>query len=163
MLPGLAQQCRISGDKSQVLVTTHSHDFFTSCKPQEVKEQLDALARGAGLTPRADSPAAGSFTVLNRIAMREWESWYFGDWPAVRAGFPKVAREAPRSYRGNLDVVAGKCSDAFEKVLFAGGVRLPSKPGWGRRVGPHLKLEGNRSPSFRAFVAGVREIAGIRT
>ncbi|MGW7516978.1 AAA family ATPase [Streptomyces sp. NPDC054796] len=36
VLPGLADQCRHSSERSQVLVTTHSHDFVNSCKPDEV-------------------------------------------------------------------------------------------------------------------------------
>ncbi|MBC3983274.1 AAA family ATPase [Streptomyces sp. AC536] len=36
VLPGLAQQCRMSSGKSQVVVTTHSHEFINSCKVDEV-------------------------------------------------------------------------------------------------------------------------------
>jgi predicted ATPase len=36
VLSGLAQQCRHSSEKSQVLVTTHSHDFVNACRPDEV-------------------------------------------------------------------------------------------------------------------------------
>ncbi|MFI2239151.1 AAA family ATPase [Streptomyces chrestomyceticus] len=36
VLSGLAQQCRQSSEKSQVLVTTHSHDFVNSCRADEV-------------------------------------------------------------------------------------------------------------------------------
>ncbi|MEV0776582.1 AAA family ATPase [Streptomyces sp. NPDC050428] len=36
VLPGLAEQCRLSSDKSQVLVTTHSHEFVNACRPDEV-------------------------------------------------------------------------------------------------------------------------------
>lgn len=122
----------------------------------ELKLRLDKIARGAGLVPRADAGAPGEFQVLNRIAVRELECWYFGDWHAVRTAFPKVPKEVPRKYRGNPDLAAGKASDAFEKLLATSGVRVVSKPDWGRRVGPHLSLESNRSPSFRYFVSGVR-------
>lgn len=122
----------------------------------ELKRQLDKIARGAGLVPRSDTP--GAFHVLNRIAVRELESWYFGDWCAVRKAFPKVAKDVPRKYRSNPDQAQGKCSDAFEKILAAGGVRVVSKPDWGRRIGPHLSLNENRSPSFLAFIQGVESI-----
>ncbi|WP_340560592.1 AAA family ATPase [Streptomyces sp. GSL17-111] len=36
VLPGLADQCRLSSAKSQVLVTTHSQEFINSCKIDEV-------------------------------------------------------------------------------------------------------------------------------
>ncbi|MFI2239152.1 DUF4276 family protein [Streptomyces chrestomyceticus] len=126
-----------------------------------LKETLDRTARSAGLVVRADKGDGGVFQVLNRIAVRELESWYFGDWGAVRKGFPKAPADMPRAYRGNPDAVGGKCSEAFERVLRSGGMRVASKPEWGRRIGPHLELDGrNRSPSFRAFVEGVRDITG---
>ncbi|SOD60617.1 protein of unknown function [Streptomyces zhaozhouensis] len=124
-----------------------------------LKQQLDVIARKAGLVPRVAKGADGAFHVLNRIASRELESWYFGDWDAVREGFTKVPAEPPRAYRGNPDVPAGKCSDAFERVLRSCDTRIASKTEWGRRIGPHLDCAGkNRSPSFRAFVDGVRDI-----
>ncbi|MGW7516977.1 DUF4276 family protein [Streptomyces sp. NPDC054796] len=126
-----------------------------------LKADLDAIAREAGLTPRAGtgSGSSGSFHVLTCVAVRELESWYFGDWEAVRAGFPKVPKDAPRAYRSNPDSVDKKCSDDFEKMLRASRVNIASKPEWGRRVGPNLSVDGNKSPSFRAFVKGVRDIA----
>ncbi|MEV0776581.1 DUF4276 family protein [Streptomyces sp. NPDC050428] len=124
-----------------------------------LKGKLDSIAEQAGLTTRAKRAGAGPFQVLNRIAIRELESWYFGDWAAVRAAFPKVTQDVPRNYRNNPDSASGKCSDAFEKVLRANGVRIASKPEWGRRIGPKLSPTDNRSPSFNAFVAGLYEIS----
>lgn len=124
-----------------------------------LKKELDNMARQAGLTPRADKCKDGTFQVLNRIAVRELESWYFGDWNAVRGGFSNAPRDIPRSYRGNPDAVPGKCSVSFERVLRSRDIRISSKPEWGRRIGPHMDISGkNRSPSFRSFVDGVREI-----
>ncbi|MEU0524405.1 DUF4276 family protein [Streptomyces niveus] len=124
-----------------------------------LKSNLDSIAEQAGLITRAKRAGTGSFQVLNRIAIRELESWYFGDWAAVRAAFPKVTQDVPRNYKNNPDSAPGKCSDAFEKVLRAHGIRMASKPEWGRRIGPQLSLSDNRSPSFNAFVSGLREIA----
>ena len=36
LLPGLAETCRATTDRSQVLVTTHSYDFLNACEPDEV-------------------------------------------------------------------------------------------------------------------------------
>ncbi|MFF9027667.1 DUF4276 family protein [Streptomyces iakyrus] len=124
----------------------------------KLKKRLDDYATKAGLTPRTQRRQGGHFHVLNRIAIRELESWYFGDWAAVKGGFPKAPRLPPRNYRGNPDAASGKCSDAFEGALRSEGIRIASKPEWGRRIGPHLNPDGNRSPSFNAFVAGVRDI-----
>ncbi|MFJ3903215.1 DUF4276 family protein [Streptomyces sp. NPDC090025] len=123
-----------------------------------LKARLDEIALKSGMRPRSGVDSGEAFHVLNRIAVRELESWYFGDWAAVRKGFPKVPPDPPRSYRGDPDRASGKCSDAFENVLFSSGIRIASKPEWGRRIGPHLSLESNRSPSFLAFVSGVRAI-----
>lgn len=123
-----------------------------------LKKQLDAMAHHAGLVPRSRRDARGDFHVLNRIAIRELESWYFGDWDAVRAAFPRITPDIPGPYRGNPDLANGKCSHAFEKVLRASGVRMSSKPEWARRIGPHLGADTNRSPSFRSFVTGVRAL-----
>ena len=125
----------------------------------ELKKRLDDCARQAGLVPRSDG-CGGAYQVLNRIAVRELEAWYFGDWEAVRAGFPKVGkRRVPSAYWGNPDIVTAKASEAFERMLRSCGARIGSKPEWAKRVGRHLSADGsNRSPSFQAFVAGVREI-----
>ncbi|MBU7597164.1 DUF4276 family protein [Streptomyces sp. P38-E01] len=125
----------------------------------ELKLRLDRIARNAGMVPRADAPE-GAFQVLNRIAVRELECWYFGDWDAVRKAFPKVPGEVPKKYRQNPDLAAGKASDAFGKVLGTSGVRVASKPQWGKRAGPHLSVSQSRSPSFLTFVRGVKEIVG---
>jgi Domain of unknown function (DUF4276) len=124
-----------------------------------LKKELDAIAEGSGLTPRVRRDGAVLYTVLNRIAVRELENWFFGDWAAVRAAFTKSPKDIPRAYRGNPDTPSGKCSDAFERMLHSSGVMISSKPTWARRIGPHLDPDVNRSPSFMAFVSGVRELA----
>lgn len=155
-LRGYATARRRGEDVRVVVLVDLDND---DCK--SLKARLDSLARAAGLVARGDREFNDPFHVLNRIAIRELESWYFGDWPAVQAAFPKVLQEVPRAYKGNPDAASGKCSDAFEKILRDHGVRMSSKPEWGRRVGPHLNTSGNRSPSFNSFVTGVREIAGL--
>lgn len=124
-----------------------------------LKRKLDVMADEAGLVTRAKGGKGGVFHVLNRIAIRELESWYFGDWVAVRSAFPKVMQDVPRMYKANPDAASGKCSDAFEKILRSHGVRMSSKPEWGRRIGPHMGLVGNRSSSFNSFISGIREIS----
>lgn len=153
-LRGYAAARRRGEDFRIVVLVDQDND---DCKV--LKEKLDSIAEQAGLTTRAKRAGAGPFQVLNRIAIRELESWYFGDWPAVRTAFPKVTQDVPRTYKNNPDSASGKCSDAFEKVLRAHGIRMASKPEWGRRIGPRLSLSDNRSPSFNAFVSGLREIA----
>jgi hypothetical protein len=145
---------RRRGDDIRVVVLVDQDQ--DDCR--KLKERLDSIAVQSGLRPRSRRKDDGNFQVLNRIAVRELESWYFGDWSAVQVAFPKVLKEPPRAYRGNPDQLAGKCSDVFERVLRAEGVRITSKPEWARRIGPLLQPERNRSPSFQAFVSGVQDI-----
>ncbi|MBW1601382.1 DUF4276 family protein [Streptomyces sp. JJ66] len=152
-LRGYAAASRSGRDVRVVVLVDRDNDDCAT-----LKKDLDRYARQAGLTPRADAASTGCFDVLNRIAIRELESWYFGDWDAVRKAFPKVVTEAPRAYRGNPDLPAGKASEAFEKALSSSGVRIASKPEWGRRIGPGLSVEKNRSPSFHTFLSGVRAL-----
>lgn len=123
-----------------------------------LKKRLDRIADGAGLVPRLHARAPGQFQVLNRIAVRELESWYFGDWPAVRKAFPKAPTDAPRKYRHHPDGAPGKASDTFEKMLRTSGVRVVSEPEWARRIAPHMSLETNASSSFRAFLTGIADL-----
>ncbi|MFI5620352.1 DUF4276 family protein [Streptomyces sp. NPDC051567] len=151
-LKGYATARRRGEDVRIVVLVDRDNDDHA-----DLKDQLDKIAITAGLIPHTEQQP-GVFNVLSGIAVRELESWYFGDWPAVRAGFPKAPAEPPRSHKGNPDQTSGKCSDAFEKMLLSSGVRIASKPEWGRRIGPHLALDGNRSPSFSAFISGVQAI-----
>jgi hypothetical protein len=56
----------------------------------DLKQQLEQMASDAGLLSR--SHAGGRpYKVVNRLAIEELEAWYFGDWDAVRAAYPKVS------------------------------------------------------------------------
>jgi hypothetical protein len=102
--------------------------------------------------------------VVNRIAIEELEAWYFGDWRAVRAAYPKVPRNAPQqaSFR-HPDDIAGGTWEAFERVLqgagyFGQGLR---KVEAARTIAPHLVPRRNTSPSFRALRDALQEMAGV--
>ncbi|MCP2258432.1 protein of unknown function (DUF4276) [Streptoalloteichus tenebrarius] len=123
----------------------------------QLKERLEKEARSARLVTRATSPT--EWVVATRIAARELENWYFGDWTAVRRSFSQVAERPPASYRNNPDCAAKKTSEAFVGVLRDAGIRLESKPTWAKRIAPHLEPERNTSPSFRAFWKAVEELA----
>jgi len=36
------------------------------------------------------------FQVINRIAIEELEAWFFGDWPAMCAAYPKLDASVPK-------------------------------------------------------------------
>ena len=74
---------------------------------QQLKDKLNQMARAAGLTTR--SAARGQqYAVANRLAIEELEAWYFGDWEAVLAAYPRVPRNVPNkaAFR-NPDAIKG--------------------------------------------------------
>ncbi|WP_395795629.1 DUF4276 family protein [Aquimonas sp.] len=117
-----------------------------------LKARLDAIALDSGL--RIDR-AHADWQLVNRIAIEELEAWYFGDWAAVKAGYPRVtARIAGQQAYRDPDAIAGGTWEAFERILqrhgyFAAG--LP-KGEVARTLAVHMSLDGNQSRSFRSFL-----------
>lgn len=120
---------------------------------RDLKTQLEQIAAVAGLSTRTSNPA-GPFALVNRIAVEELEAWYFGDWEAVRAAYPRVSRtiHAREGYR-DPDAIVGGTWEAFERIMrasgyFAGG--LP-KIEAALRIAPHMDPTRNNSGSFKAL------------
>jgi hypothetical protein len=98
--------------------------------------------------------------VANRIAIEELEAWYFGDWPAVQAVYPKLPDGVPRS-RGfrDPDAIVGGTWEAFERVLQrhghvqAGLAKIEAA----RAIGRHIEPSRSRSASFQAFHAALTQ------
>ena len=145
-------------ENSRILVIVDRDD--DDCT--KLKKQLEQMSKDAGLATRSQA-GGSSFTVVNRLAIEELEAWYFGDWDAVRAAYPRVPGTIPRKskYR-NPDGIAGGTWEAFEKVLqkagyFKGGLR---KIEAARAIAPHMVPTRNCSRSFQALYAAV---AGMRS
>jgi hypothetical protein len=122
------------------------------CK--KLKEKMEAHAAAAGLMTKTKTAPLHRFKVINRIVIEELESWYFGDWQAVRKAFPKVSKTIPRKapYR-NPDAIKGGTWEAFERILkqagyFSTGLR---KAECARRIAKHMNVKKNRSHSFNIF------------
>ncbi|MBI5441955.1 MAG: DUF4276 family protein [Deltaproteobacteria bacterium] len=135
------------GRKVVVLLDRDDDD----CKA--LKARLEAAAETAGLTTRS-RPREGQFTVVNRIAVEELEAWYFGEWAAVRAAYPRVPETIPaKAPFRDPDAIRGGTWEAFERVLknagyFRTGLR---KVEAAREVSAQMKLDANTSRSFRAL------------
>lgn len=104
-------------DDWRVLVIVDRDD--EDCKA--LKSRMEAIGTRAGLLTRTRAVAAagqGDWQLANRIAVEELEAWYFGDWPAVQAVYPKLPDGVPKS-RGlrDPDAIAGGTWEAFERVL----------------------------------------------
>lgn len=126
---------------------------------EQLKQRLERMAADAGLRTRTAARAA-AWQIVNRIAIEELEAWYFGDWQAVRAAYPRVSAAVPRQARFRRpDAVIGGTWEAFEKVLqkagyFKSGLR---KIEAGRALGAVIDPERNGSPSFQVFRAALLE------
>lgn len=120
---------------------------------RELKQRLEAVATRAGLVTRSRAGSA-PWQLVNRIAIEELESWYFGDWDAVKAQYPRVSAHVPqRQGLRDPDAVAGGTWEAFERVMqqhnyFKSGL---AKIEAARSISAHIEPGRNRSASFLAF------------
>ena len=120
---------------------------------EELKLRLEQICESVGLRSRR---AAGGpeWQVVTRIAIEELEAWYFGDWPAVRAAYPRIPAQIPdRVARRNPDAIRGGTWEAFERVLrrygyFRQGL---AKVRAATDIGRHIDPARNRSRSFAVF------------
>lgn len=122
------------------------------CK--NLKKRLDDTVARAGLLTRSAAADSASYVVVNRIAIEELEAWYFGDWTAVCAAYPKAPRKitSKAEYRAP-DEIKGGTWEAFLRVLqpagyFTGGLR---KIEAARAIAKHMAPSRNTSPSFCAL------------
>jgi hypothetical protein len=127
---------------------------------EKLKARIERMAVDAGLLTR--SMARGRPHVVNRLAIEELEAWYFGDWEAVRAAYPRVPASIPSQARyRNPDAIQGGTWEAFERVLkragyFAGGLR---KIEAALAVATHMAPRRNTSRSFHALRDALEDIA----
>lgn len=127
----------------------------------DLKARLDQVAYEAGLIARTLSNSS-AYMVANRVAVEELEAWFFGDWDAVRAAYPRVPATIPSQakYR-KPDAIRGGTSEAFERVLqscgyFKNGL---SKVEAARAVTRSMRPARNISPSFQAFHSVMCELS----
>lgn len=123
-----------------------------------LKQQLENIAAKAGMATKTHAGVGNTFQVANRIAIEELEAWFFGDWQAVRAAYPKVSATVPQKagYR-DPDAIRGGTWEAFERVLnqsgyFKTGLRKIENA---RTVAQHMQPDRNQSGSFNAFQAAI--------
>lgn len=119
-----------------------------------LKQHLDDMAAAVGLLTKTAAGDGCRFQVLNRIVIEELEAWFFGDWPAVHAAYPKVPATVPQKagFR-DPDAIAGGTWEALERILkragyFSTGLR---KLECARAVAQHMEPARNTSRSFQAL------------
>jgi hypothetical protein len=99
------------------------------------------------------------------IAIEETEAWYFGDREAILKAFPRAKKAELNKYV--QDSVCGTW-ERLADALVEGGSKAVKKSGgpdqgalkhrWAREIGPHMKPEINRSPSFNKLRDGLKRI-----
>ena len=126
-----------------------------------LKGRLERIAADSGL-PTRTRPGRGRWSVANRLAIEELEAWFFGDWDAVRAAYPRVPETIPakEKYR-DPDAISGGTWEALQRVLqgagyFAGGIRKIELAG---AIAVHMAPGRNRSHSFQVFRDALQECA----
>jgi hypothetical protein len=126
---------------------------------RELKERLEAAAMRAGLVTRSQA-AAVPWQLVNRIAIEELESWYFGDWDAVRSKYSRVSSDVPRrqGFR-DPDAIAGGTWEAFERVMQRHGYFKTglAKIEAARGIAGHMVPARNTSASFQVFHSALME------
>ena len=134
---------------------------------RQLKARFEQAAAEAGLLSRTaaeDRP----WQVANRVVieeLEELEAWYFGDWDAVRAAYPRVRPNIPQQARyRDPDAIQGGTWEAFERVLkrygyFTTGLR---KVEAARAVATHFDPGRSRSHSFDKLHAVIAEATAQR-
>lgn len=93
---------------------------------------------------------------LIRIACRELENWYLGDFNAISKVFPEIK---PSKYKEKAkyripDNLNG--ADEMQKLT-----KRFSKTATAREIAPYIDIENNQSASFRHFVSGMNKLLAI--
>jgi hypothetical protein len=140
---------------------------------QHAREVLTALheskrrqAGGGGATKRRGfkfRPSKCEIVreAVDRIAIEELEAWFFGDWPAVCAAYPKMPATLPkRAGFRDPDAIAGGTWEALERELqrkgyFKQGLR---KMELARDLAARMDPARNRSASFRCLRAALAQL-----
>lgn len=109
-----------------------------------IKEKLVALCREAG---KLDAKV--------RIACRDLESWFLGDWESVGMAFdlPRLANLQRKAIYQDPDRIVNSVLELRKAIP------TYQKRDGARRIGPHLSQAHNRSRSFQVFVEAVKCLA----
>ena len=106
---------------------------------------------------------------LFRIAIEESEAWLLGDRRAVLAAYPKARRAVLDAYVqdsvcGTWEVLGAAVSSKRERSdLLSWPQSGIAKCRWAETIAPHMDVDENASPSFRAFRDGIRALANDST
>lgn len=123
---------------------------FIVMRDQDSGDCTDIKARLRRLCDEAGQPAA-----VIRIACRELETFFVGDWAAIAAGFgkPALAAQAKKAKYRTPDKL-GNPAEEIKRHLASYQKREGA-----RKIAPHLKTVNNKSPSFRVLMQTLEDMA----
>lgn len=121
---------------------------FVILEDQDNADCVERKQRLVGFAEEAGKP------VLVRIACRELEAWYFGDLKAVADAYdmPEIARYGKKRKYRDVDAIHD-VKEEFYKIV-PGHQQIMGA----RKIAPHMDINRNVSPSFHAFVSGIRRL-----
>jgi Domain of unknown function (DUF4276) len=121
------------------------------CK--ELKARLENIAEKEGFTTLSMVGLKGKFQVVNRLAIKELEAWFFGDLIAMRQAYPRIpiGLSRKKQYRNpdNIENTWETLEKIFQRAgYYPGG--LPKKE-VAQNISKHMDPMQNSSKSFQIF------------
>jgi len=117
------------------------------------KAKLESVAASAGLVPKSSRKPRSDVQVLNILAVKELEAWFFGDWAAVRVKYPRLSSTLPaRAAFRDPDAIHFTW-EALEGQLQQAGYFKTGllKVAFARAVSVNMDPQSNSSGSFKYF------------
>lgn len=130
-------------------------DLDRRCQKSFREELLQLLA---SIGPRPE--------VFFCFAIEEGEAWLLGDIPAVKSAYKDADGSILKRYVN--DAICGTWEILAEAIHRGGAGELrrsswcavgAQKSNWSSKIAPHMKVDANRSPSFRYFRDKLRSVA----
>lgn len=136
-IPRKLSAWRIPGDRFVIVRDNDNADCVN------LKQRLVALCESHG---RPDT--------LVRLVCQELEAWYLGDLKALAEAFDMPKADTPALRKRFAD------PDTWQKPSVEVRRLVPAfqKGSGARQMGRYLSVDGNASPSFRAFLVGVQAL-----
>lgn len=126
-----------------------------------LKKHLENIAINAGFKTKTNVEQNEYYQVINRIVIEELESWFFGDWTAVRKAYPRLAENTIRKEAYRIpDDIRGGTWEAFERELqksgyFKTGLRKNENA---RQIAQYMNPADNQSKSFQVFRDAINSV-----
>ncbi len=102
---------------------------------------------------------------LFRLAIEEIEAWYLGDQQALLSAYPRANKDVLNRYQQDSvcetwELLADAVRPGGSAAIRKAGWPLPGqiKHEWAEKIGPHMSIERNQSPSFCKFRDGLRRL-----